>query len=72
MKTPEQLAQKLVDWVATTTQLDPEKGELPNVEDWRRNAEKLIGQIIEEAREEMKQELLRAVEKVPIEKKVRP
>lgn len=41
---PQEFADKLVDWVATVTQLDPEKGELPNVEDWRRNAEKLFVQ----------------------------
>ena len=39
---PEEFGEKLVAWVATVTQLDPEKGELPNVEDWRRNAEKLF------------------------------
>lgn len=38
----EEFADKLVDWVATTTQLDPEKGELANVEDWRRNAKELF------------------------------
>jgi len=66
MRTPKQWTQKLVDWVATTTQLDPEKDELPNVEDWRRNAEKLIGQIILEAREEMKLELLTAIGRVKV------
>ncbi len=40
--TPAEFAQRLVDNVATATQLDPEKGELPNVDDWRRNAEKLF------------------------------
>jgi hypothetical protein len=39
---PKRFAQKLVDWVATVTQLDPERGQLPNAEDWRRNAEKLF------------------------------
>ena len=41
-RTPGWWAQRLVDHVATVTQLDPEKGELANVEDWRRNAEKLF------------------------------
>ena len=49
-KDPEWWAQKLVDWVATTTQLDPERDELPNVEDWKRCAKKLFEQAIEEAR----------------------
>lgn len=44
-------ADKLVDWVAMVTQLDPEKDELPNVEDWRRNAEKLFGQAMDAADE---------------------
>jgi hypothetical protein len=39
---PDQFAQKLVDFVATVTQLDPDKGELPNADIWRRNAEKLF------------------------------
>jgi hypothetical protein len=34
------LAQKLVDCVSTATQLDHEKGEPLNVDDWCRNAEK--------------------------------
>lgn len=42
MMTPAEFAQKLVDWVSTVTQLDPEKGELANVDDWHRNAEKLF------------------------------
>lgn len=37
-----EFAERLVDNVATATQLDPEKGELANVEDWRRNAESLF------------------------------
>jgi hypothetical protein len=47
-KSAEWWAQKLVDYVATVTQLDPEKGELPNVDDWRRCAEKLMAQMIGE------------------------
>lgn len=42
MSAAEELAQALVDWVATATQLDPDKDELPNVEDWQRNAKKLF------------------------------
>jgi len=40
--TPAEFAQRLVDNVAAATQLDPDKGELPNVDDWRRNAEALF------------------------------
>lgn len=40
--TAAEFAERLVDNVATATQLDPEKGELANVEDWRRNAESLF------------------------------
>jgi hypothetical protein len=47
---PEWWAQKLVDWVATVTQLDPDKGELANVDDWKRCAEKLFANAIKEAR----------------------
>jgi hypothetical protein len=46
----QRLAQKLVDWVATVTQLDPEKGQLANVEDWRRNAEALFEQVLSDCR----------------------
>lgn len=48
MSEAEQLALKLVDWVSTVTQLDAEKGLLPNAEDWRRNAEVLFGQLLAE------------------------
>ncbi len=37
-----QLAQKLVDWVSTVTQADPDGKGLPHEEDWRRNAEQLF------------------------------
>lgn len=47
--TPAYFAQRLVDNVATATQLDPDKGELPNVEDWRRNAEKLFAALTTES-----------------------
>lgn len=40
--TAKEFADRLVDNVATVTQLDPEKDELPNIEDWRRNAEALF------------------------------
>lgn len=43
-------AQKLVDWVSTVTRLDPEKDELPNADDWRRNAAKLFAQVRAEER----------------------
>jgi hypothetical protein len=49
--TPEEYAQKLVDWVSTVTQLDTEKGELPNVDDWQCNAAKLFRAAVEEERE---------------------
>lgn len=39
-------ADRLVDNVSCATQLDPEKGELPNVDDWRRNAEKLVAELL--------------------------
>lgn len=39
-------AQRLVDNVSTATQLDVEKDELPNVDDWRRNAEMLFREAI--------------------------
>lgn len=47
-------ADKLVDWVALVTQLDPENDELPNVEDWRRNAEKLFEQAMSDASKQEK------------------
>ena len=54
MRTPEQWADMLVDFVAAVTQLDPEKDELPNVEDWRRNAVVLFRQAALEAAKEKK------------------
>jgi hypothetical protein len=42
MISAERFAEKLVDWVSTTTQLDPDEGELENVDDWRRNAQALF------------------------------
>ena len=49
MSTPEEWAQKLVDYVATVTQLDDEKGLLPNAEDWRRCAVNLFTLAMREA-----------------------
>ena len=48
--TAKQWAEKLVDYVSGVTQLDPDKDELANVEDWRRNAEVLFMMAIREAR----------------------
>lgn len=39
--TAKEFADRLVEWVSCVTQLDPEKNELPNVEAWHANAEKL-------------------------------
>lgn len=41
-------ADLLVDNVSTATQLNVERDELPNVEDWRRNAEALFRLALEE------------------------
>jgi hypothetical protein len=38
----EAFVQRLVDHVATVTQLDPDKDELPNVEDWKRCLKALL------------------------------
>lgn len=46
--TTKEWADLLVDNVATVTQPDPEKGQFANVEDWRRNAEKLFELALEQ------------------------
>jgi hypothetical protein len=44
--TAEQWGQCLVDHVSTVTQLDPDKNELANTDDWRRCAIALFNQLI--------------------------
>lgn len=55
-RTPSEWAQRLVDNVSTVTQLDPEKDELPNVDDWRRCAEQLFDFAIAQGRAEALEE----------------
>lgn len=48
-KTAKDWANRLVDNVSTATQLDVQKGELCNVEEWRLNTEKLFEMILQSA-----------------------
>lgn len=48
-RTPAEWAQRLVEDVSTVTQLDYERDELANVDDWRRCAENIIRQALEAA-----------------------
>jgi hypothetical protein len=52
VKTPEQWADRLVCDVATVTQMDPDKGHLANVEDWKRNADAVFRLAMREAHDD--------------------